>query len=73
MARGLRCLGACDSWYDSSDLISAAPPPPPRGQFALYLYYLVVAYVLRAISPPLSQMASQEAALTGSFRAAHQV
>ena len=52
---------------------SPPPPPPPRGQFALYLYYLVVAYVLRAISPPLSQMASQEAALTGSFRAAHQV
>ena len=44
-----------------------------RGQFTLYLYYLVVAYTLRGISPPLSQMASQEAALTGSFRAAHQV
>ncbi|GAX78160.1 hypothetical protein CEUSTIGMA_g5602.t1 [Chlamydomonas eustigma] len=43
-----------------------------RGQFALYGYYLIVAYVLRAISPPLAQMTSQEAALTGSLRAAHQ-
>lgn len=39
----------------------------------LYGYYIVVAYILRTISPPLAQMASQEAALTGSFRAAHQV
>ena len=44
-----------------------------RGQFALYLYYLLVAWVLKNISPPLAQMASQEAALTGAFRSAHQV
>mmetsp|Transcript_5153 Transcript_5153/g.11220 ORF Transcript_5153/g.11220 Transcript_5153/m.11220 type:complete len:766 (-) Transcript_5153:214-2511(-) len=43
-----------------------------KTQFALYGYYLVVAYVLRAMSPPLASMAAQEAALTGSFRAAHQ-
>lgn len=43
-----------------------------KSQFLLYGYYLVVAYLLRIISPPLAQMSAQEAALTGAFRAAHQ-
>ncbi|KAG2422832.1 hypothetical protein HXX76_011647 [Chlamydomonas incerta] len=43
-----------------------------RGQFMLYGYYVAVAYLLRAISPPLASMTAQEAALSGSFRAAHQ-
>ncbi|GFR51705.1 hypothetical protein Agub_g14150 [Astrephomene gubernaculifera] len=43
-----------------------------RGQFALYAYYVAVAYLLRAISPPLAAMTAQEAALSGAFRAAHQ-
>lgn len=43
-----------------------------KGQFLLYGYYLVVAYILKMISPPLAHMSSQEAALVGSFRSAHQ-
>ncbi|PNW72668.1 hypothetical protein CHLRE_15g637761v5 [Chlamydomonas reinhardtii] len=43
-----------------------------RGQFMLYAYYVCVAYLLRAISPPLAAMTAQEAALSGAFRAAHQ-
>ena len=43
-----------------------------KGQFLLYGYYLVVAYILKIISPPLAHMSSQEAALVGTFRAAHQ-
>ncbi|GIL93564.1 hypothetical protein Vretimale_11706 [Volvox reticuliferus] len=43
-----------------------------RGQFFLYGYYIAVAYLLRAISPPLAAMTAQEAALSGAFRAAHQ-
>lgn len=43
-----------------------------RAQFALYGYYVFVAWLLRTISPPLSQMLAQEAGLSGSFRAAHQ-
>ncbi len=39
-----------------------------RGQLALYGYYVAVAYLLRAISPPLSSMMAQEAALSGAFR-----
>lgn len=43
-----------------------------KGQFALYAYYILVAYLLRAISPPLASMTAQESALSGAFRAAHQ-
>jgi len=43
-----------------------------KGQFGLYVYYVLVAYVLRAMSPPLASMTAQEAALSGTFRAAHQ-
>ncbi|KAG2489276.1 hypothetical protein HYH03_012296 [Edaphochlamys debaryana] len=43
-----------------------------RGQLGLYAYYVAVAYLLRAISPPLASMTAQEAALSGTFRAAHQ-
>ena len=43
-----------------------------KGQFALYGYYVAVAWLLRAISPPLAQMAASEAALSGGYRAAHQ-
>jgi len=43
-----------------------------KGQFGLYLYYIGVAWLLRAISPPLAQMTAQETALSGGFRAAHQ-
>ncbi len=39
-----------------------------KGQFALYGYYVAVAYLLRAISPPLASMTAQEAALSGAFR-----
>ena len=58
------------------------PPPPLRSlshvmgyksQFVLYAYYLVVAWVLRTISPPLAQMIAHESQLSGSLRAAHQV
>lgn len=47
------------------------PPLPTlgyRGQFMLYAYYVCVAYLLRAISPPLAAMTAQEAALSGAFR-----
>jgi hypothetical protein len=44
----------------------------PQGQFALYGYYVLTAWVLRALSPPLAQMAASEAGLSGSYRAAHQ-
>lgn len=37
-----------------------------------YGYYLLVAQVLRAASPPLALMTAQETALGGAFRAAHQ-
>eukprot|EP00898_Chlorokybus_atmophyticus_P003808 jgi/Chlat1/4428/Chrsp29S04393 len=43
-----------------------------KGQFALYAYFAFCSVVLRGISPPLALMTSQEAALTGSFRSAHQ-
>jgi ABC-type uncharacterized transport system fused permease/ATPase subunit len=43
-----------------------------RGQFALYSYYLLVAWLLRLISPPLAQLAAAEAGLSGGYRAAHQ-
>ncbi len=43
-----------------------------KGQFGLYAYYIAVAWLLRTLSPPLASMAAQEAALSGSFRAAHQ-
>lgn len=43
-----------------------------KRQLALYGYYLVAAQVLRTTSPPLALMTSQETALGGSFRAAHQ-
>eukprot|EP00798_Chlamydomonas_sp_ICE-L_P012747 gene12747-15996_t len=43
-----------------------------KGQFVLYAYYLVISYLLRTLSPPLAQLTAQEAALNGSFRAAHQ-
>lgn len=39
-----------------------------RGQFALYGYYLAVAHLLRAISPPMASMVAQEASLSGAFR-----
>ncbi|KAF5842745.1 ABC transporter transmembrane region 2-domain-containing protein [Dunaliella salina] len=42
-----------------------------RGQFGLYIYYMVVAYILKAMSPPMAQMTAMETALSGSFRAAH--
>ncbi|KAG1675038.1 hypothetical protein FOA52_002695 [Chlamydomonas sp. UWO 241] len=43
-----------------------------KTQLALYAYYFLVSQLLRRISPPLAQMASHEAALTGDFRRAHQ-
>lgn len=43
-----------------------------RSQFALYGYYVFCAALLRATSPPLALMTSQETALAGQFRAAHQ-
>eukprot|EP00878_Enallax_costatus_P017707 GHUV01018603.1.p1 GENE.GHUV01018603.1~~GHUV01018603.1.p1 ORF type:complete len:717 (+),score=197.45 GHUV01018603.1:325-2475(+) len=43
-----------------------------KGQLGLYGYYVVVAWLLRALAPPLAQMTAQESALVGSFRAAHQ-
>jgi hypothetical protein len=39
-----------------------------RGQFALYAYYVGVAWLLRALAPPLAAMTAQESALVGSFR-----
>ncbi|KAK9815509.1 hypothetical protein WJX72_004862 [[Myrmecia] bisecta] len=43
-----------------------------RGQLGLYLYYMATATMLRALSPPLALMTSQEAGLSGAFRTAHQ-
>lgn len=43
-----------------------------KGQIALYLYYIGVANMLRAIAPPMAAMTAQESALVGAFRAAHQ-
>ena len=43
-----------------------------KGQFALYGYYVLTAWVLRALSPPLAQIGASEAALSGGYRAAHQ-
>lgn len=43
-----------------------------KGQMGLYAYYVCVALLLRAASPPLASMAAQEAGLSGSLRAAHQ-
>ena len=42
-------------------------------QLALYGYYAATAAGLRALSPPLALMTSQEAQLSGSYRSAHQV
>lgn len=41
-----------------------------KGQIALYLYYIGVAYMLRAIAPPMAAMTAQESALVGAFRCA---
>eukprot|EP00210_Caulerpa_lentillifera_P004400 g4198.t1 len=49
-----------------------APTMGYKGQFALYGYYITIAMILRLLSPPLSKMAAQEAALAGGFRQAHQ-
>ncbi|GAQ84085.1 ABC Acyl Transporter [Klebsormidium nitens] len=43
-----------------------------KGQLTLYLYFLLCAGVLRRLSPPLALMTTQEAALSGNFRNAHQ-
>ncbi|KAF6263148.1 ABC transporter transmembrane region 2-domain-containing protein [Scenedesmus sp. NREL 46B-D3] len=43
-----------------------------KGQLALYAYYMCVAWLLRALAPPLASMTAQESALVGAFRAAHQ-
>jgi hypothetical protein len=43
-----------------------------KGQFLLYGYFLSCSIFLRAISPPLALMTTQEATLSGNFRAAHQ-
>ncbi|GBG59996.1 hypothetical protein CBR_g326 [Chara braunii] len=43
-----------------------------KGQFFLYGYFVFCSALLRAISPPLALMTSQEAALSGNFRNAHQ-
>lgn len=43
-----------------------------RGQFFLYGYFLFCSIFLRAISPPLALMTTQEASLSGNFRNAHQ-
>eukprot|EP00193_Tetraselmis_chui_P021604 CAMPEP_0177786864 /NCGR_PEP_ID=MMETSP0491_2-20121128/21161_1 /TAXON_ID=63592 /ORGANISM="Tetraselmis chuii, Strain PLY429" /LENGTH=369 /DNA_ID=CAMNT_0019308125 /DNA_START=54 /DNA_END=1161 /DNA_ORIENTATION=+ len=43
-----------------------------RAQFALYAYYFGAGAFLRATAPPLARMVSQESALNGAFRAAHQ-
>lgn len=39
-----------------------------KGQLGLYGYYVAVAWLLRALAPPLAQMTAQESALVGSFR-----
>lgn len=44
-----------------------------RAQFGLYAYYLGAGALLKATAPPLARMVAQESALTGAFRAAHQV
>lgn len=41
-----------------------------KGQIGLYGYYVAVAWLLRALAPPLAQMTAQESALVGSFRCA---
>lgn len=41
-----------------------------KGQIALYLYYIGVANMLRAIAPPMAAMTAQESALVGAFRCA---
>ncbi|KAF8072505.1 abcD2 [Scenedesmus sp. PABB004] len=43
-----------------------------KSQLSLYAYYVAVAWLLRALAPPLASMTAQESALVGSFRAAHQ-
>ncbi|MCO5569994.1 hypothetical protein L7F22_023709 [Adiantum nelumboides] len=43
-----------------------------KGQFVLYGYFIFCSIFLRAISPPLALMATQEATLSGNFRNAHQ-
>eukprot|EP00250_Pteridium_aquilinum_P005835 c15863_g1_i2 orf=28-1446(+) len=43
-----------------------------KGQFLLYGYFIFCSIFLRAISPPLALMTTQEAALSGNFRNAHQ-
>eukprot|EP00899_Mesostigma_viride_P011608 jgi/Mesvir1/20448/Mv12345-RA.1 len=43
-----------------------------KGQFGLYLYFFLCSGILRSTSPPLALMATQEAALSGDFRSAHQ-
>lgn len=42
-------------------------------QIALYAYYVATAAGLRAMSPALALMTSQEAHLSGAYRSAHQV
>lgn len=39
-----------------------------QSQFALYAYYVVAAYLLRSISPPLAQMTAQVGFLRQTFR-----
>eukprot|EP00882_Tetradesmus_deserticola_P011435 GHRQ01012098.1.p1 GENE.GHRQ01012098.1~~GHRQ01012098.1.p1 ORF type:complete len:281 (+),score=127.68 GHRQ01012098.1:289-1131(+) len=41
-----------------------------KGQLGLYAYYMAVAWLLRALAPPLAAMTAQESALVGSFRCA---
>lgn len=42
-----------------------------KPQMAIYAYYVVAAGLLRAASPPLASLGAEEAALRGSYRAAH--
>ncbi|CAN8077205.1 unnamed protein product [Agarophyton chilense] len=42
-----------------------------RGQFALYVYFIVVGSFLRRVSPPLGRMTSEFATLSADLRAAH--
>jgi hypothetical protein len=39
-----------------------------KGQIGLYMYYVAVAWMLRAMAPPLAQMTAQESSLVGAFR-----
>lgn len=39
-----------------------------KGQLGLYAYYVFVAWLLRALAPPLASMTAQESALVGAFR-----